>query len=297
MSVPANRDLPAGADASSADRRRNLRLRIASAAVLAPVAVAGAYAGGWPFIVLCAAAAAGILWEWTRLAVGRSDLRILAPGIAILLAAAVLTGVGEVAAAASALALGVVTVGALAAVRPPGAKSASRVLWAASGLVYAGVAFLAPAELRRDTQLGFAAVLFLAATVWLTDIFAYAVGRALGGPLLWPRVSPNKTWAGAAGGLAGGIAGGILVAYASGIGRLGVLGVVALGLSVVAQAGDLFESAVKRRFGAKDTSRLIPGHGGLMDRLDGFLVAALAAVLIGLMRQGTDAAAQGLLLW
>ena len=144
---------------------------------------------------------------------------------------------------------------------------------------------------------GLTALFFLFANVWITDIFAYFCGRAIGGPLLWPRVSPKKTWSGAIGGLVGGVAASVAVAYASGIGRLGIVGVMALVLSVLAQAGDLFESAVKRRFGAKDASHLIPGHGGLMDRLDGFLVAALAALLIGMIRQGTAAPARGLLLW
>jgi phosphatidate cytidylyltransferase len=151
--------------------------------------------------------------------------------------------------------------------------------------------------LRRDPEWGFTALLFLFAIVWATDIFAFFCGRAIGGILLWPRVSPNKTWAGAIGGLAGGVAAGVAVAYASGVGKLGMAGVMALLLSVLAQAGDLFESAVKRRFGAKDASRLIPGHGGLMDRLDGFLVAAFAALLIGILRQGVDAPARGLLIW
>ena len=110
-------------------------------------------------------------------------------------------------------------------------------------MIYAGIAFLGPALLRRDPELGFTAFLFLAATVWMTDICAYLVGRAIGGPLLWPRVSPNKTWAGAIGGLVGGVAGGTLVAYASGIGVLAVVGVIALLLSAVAQLGDLVESA------------------------------------------------------
>ena len=118
-----------------------------------------------------------------------------------------------------------------------------------------------------------------------------------GGPLLWPRVSPNKTWAGAVGGVVGGVAAGTSVAYASGVDKLVAVGIVALLLSVLTQAGDLFESAVKRRFGAKDAGSLIPGHGGLMDRLDGFLVAALVALLIGILRQGPDAPAQGLLVW
>jgi phosphatidate cytidylyltransferase len=151
--------------------------------------------------------------------------------------------------------------------------------------------------LRRDPQWGFIGLLFLFATVWATDIFAFLCGRAVGGPLLWPSVSPNKTWAGAIGGLAGGIAAAVAVAYASGVRFAAAAGLMGLLLSILAQAGDLFESAVKRRFGAKDASRLIPGHGGLMDRLDGFLVAAFAALLIGIARQGMDAPARGFLLW
>ncbi|MGA8612134.1 MAG: phosphatidate cytidylyltransferase, partial [Xanthobacteraceae bacterium] len=189
------------------------------------------------------------------------------------------------------LAIGAVLAGMAEAEPPPGRRA-----WASGGVIYAGVAFLGPALLRRDAEFGFAAFLFLAVTVWMTDILAYFVGRAVGGPLLWPQVSPKKTWSGALGGLAGGVVGGTLVAYASGVGSLGTA-IVALGLSALSQAGDLFESAVKRRFGTKDTGRLIPGHGGLMDRLDSFVVAALAAVLIGVLHQGTHAPAHGLLVW
>jgi phosphatidate cytidylyltransferase len=276
---------------------RNLVLRTVSAAVLGPIVIAVAYLGGWPFSVLCLLGAAGVLWEWTRLAAGRSDPAILAFGLAALVAALAFTAMGEAGAAASMIAIGAVGAGIVVAARPPGRSAPISNLWAAGGVVYAGAAFIGPAFLRRDAELGFAAFLFLAAVVWTTDIFAYCVGRAVGGPLLWPRVSPNKTWAGAIGGVAGGVAGGTLVAYASGVGRLAPVAFIALGLSVLAQAGDLFESAVKRRFGAKDASQLIPGHGGLMDRLDGFLVAAVAALAIGVIRQGTDAPAHGLLVW
>jgi phosphatidate cytidylyltransferase len=271
---------------------RNLILRVASAAVLVPFVVVLAWLGGWPFLVLCALGAGGILWEWTRLVAGKSDYPTLVAGWVALLAALAFTAVSRPGLAVAALTIGAV-LAALAAARwlPP------RKAWAAGGVIYAGVAFLGPALLRRDAELGFPAFLFVAATVWMTDTLAYFVGRSLGGPLLWPRVSPNKTWSGVIGGLAGGVAGGVLVAYANGLGRLAVVGVVALVLSAGAQAGDLFESAVKRRFGVKDTSGLIPGHGGLMDRLDGFLVAAMAALLIGIFRQGTDAPAHGLLVW
>jgi phosphatidate cytidylyltransferase len=275
----------------------NLVLRAVSAAVLGPLVLVLAYCGGWLFFLLCAAAAAGILWEWTRLVADSADPRILIPGFAALLFALVLTGVDEPGAAAAMIFIGAALAAGVMAAWPRRFPARNPLLWGACGIVYAGIAFLGPALLRRDAAWGFVAVLFVAATVWATDIFAYAVGRVVGGPLLWPRISPNKTWAGAIGGVLGGVAAGTSVAYASGVDKLVAVGVVALLLSVLTQTGDLFESAVKRRFGAKDAGSLIPGHGGLMDRLDGFLVAAIVALLIGILRQGPDAPAQGLLVW
>jgi phosphatidate cytidylyltransferase len=286
---------PPRSGAGNADARHNLVVRIASAAALAPLVLAIAYVGGWAFFILCALAAAGILWEWMHLVVGRLDLRLLVPGWAALLAALILAGTGHPATSGAVVGVGAV-IGALAAFAAAEGGGA-RAVWVAGGVVYAGVGFLGPALLRSDAQLGFQAIAFVALSVWLTDILAFFIGRALGGPLLWPRVSPNKTWSGAIGGLAGGLAGGIAVAYASSSGRLASLGVLALALSVLAQAGDLFESAIKRRFGAKDSGRIIPGHGGLMDRLDGFLFAAAAAAIIAILRDGTGAPAHGLLLW
>jgi phosphatidate cytidylyltransferase len=290
-----HRDLAAGP--AAAPGANNTMLRIASAAVLAPIAIGFAYLDGWLFLALCAAAAVGILWEWTRLVADRPDRRVLAPGLVALVAALVLTGFDQPGAAAAMIVIGAALAAGAMAAWPRPYPARNPVAWAAAGVLYAGIAFLGPALIRRDPTLGLAAVAYLAATVWATDIFAYAIGRALGGPLLWPRVSPHKTWAGAVGGLVGGVAAGTLVAYASGIGSLVAIGVVAALLSLLTQAGDLFESAVKRRFGAKDASHLIPGHGGLMDRLDGFLVAGFAALLIGLIRAGIAAPAQGLLVW
>jgi phosphatidate cytidylyltransferase len=275
----------------------NFTLRVVSAAVLAPVVLLCAYFGGWVFFVLSAAAAAGVLWEWTRLVVASADPRVLLPGLAALFAALLLTGFDQPSAAIATVLIGAMFAGGLVSAWPRRFPARNPPFWAAGGVLYSGILFLAPALLRRDPNLGLTAVVFIAVTVWGTDIFAYLAGRSIGGPLLWPSVSPNKTWAGAIGGLIGGVAAGTLVAYASDITKLAAVGLVASALSVLTQAGDLLESAVKRRFGAKDTSRLIPGHGGLMDRLDGFLVAALAAVLIGIVRQGTEAPAQGLLVW
>ena len=278
-------------------RRRDLVQRVASAMVLAPVVVAITYFGGLAFLALCMLAAAAILWEWTALVAGRGDARVLGPGWLSLALAALLIGLGSMGAAWVAIAVGCVVAGILSASLPRSHDPPHVAAWTGGGVLYAGAVLLGPALLRRDPQWGLTALLFLFATVWSTDIFAFFAGRAIGGAKLWPRVSPHKTWSGAAAGLAGGVAAGIAVAYASGIGKLGIVGVMALLLSVLAQAGDLFESAVKRRFGAKDASHLIPGHGGLMDRLDGFLVAAFAALLIGLVRQGTAAPAAGFLVW
>jgi phosphatidate cytidylyltransferase len=140
-------------------------------------------------------------------------------------------------------------------------------------------------------------VLFLFAIVWTTDIGAYFVGRAIGGPKLVPQVSPNKTWAGALAGMGAAVIVGVAVAKATALTNLFAIAMLAIVLSISAQGGDLFESVLKRRFGAKDSSRLIPGHGGLMDRLDGFVTASIVAVLIGLARGGFEAPGRGLLVW
>lgn len=175
--------------------------------------------------------------------------------------------------------------------------SGSQWLWALCGVVYAGALLAATLILRGDASLGFVAIVFVFAVVWGSDILAYFVGRAVGGPKLMPRVSPGKTWSGAAGGTLASIIFGVLVAKFGGLESLGAIALIALILSVVSQAGDLIESALKRHFHVKDSSGLLPGHGGLMDRLDGYVTAVVAAALIGLVRGGLDAPARGLLVW
>ena len=294
---PDHRGGFAGGRASAGEGGGNLMLRVASAVVLAPAVLLCAYLGGWAFLALCAVAAGVVLWEWASLVARRGDPRILAAGWAAILAAALLIGFDR----PPNVALGAIVLGAVAAAistatwAGPSARRFAPA-WDAGGVAYAAMILFGPALLRRDPEWGLTALLFLFATVWMTDIFAFFCGRALGGPPLWRSVSPNKTWSGAIGGLLGGVAAGVAVAYASGIGRLGIIGVMALACSVLAQAGDLFESAVKRRFGAKDASHLIPGHGGVMDRLDGFIFAALFAALFGAFR-GLSSVAAGLFLW
>jgi phosphatidate cytidylyltransferase len=291
---------PGGERAEPSDRQNFLR-RTASALVLAPLAIAIAFAGGWVFAAACTVTAGLVLWEWSRLIAGADGECVactLVSGLPALIGAALL--------AQSDIQGG--PIGAVGVIAAGAAFAWERILawprrgghscpWAAAGILYAAMVAICPILLRRDPQLGFAALLFLFATVWATDIFAYLTGRGIGGPLLAPRISPKKTWSGAVGGLAGGVVAGSVVAYASAGTHPVVGGVLALVLSIAAQGGDLLESAVKRRFGAKDTSALIPGHGGVMDRVDSLLVAALIAVVIGALRFGAAAPARGLLLW
>jgi len=156
---------------------------------------------------------------------------------------------------------------------------------------------MSPIVLRRDPGYGFLAIMFLFAVVWGTDTAAYFIGRAIGGARLVPRVSPNKTWSGAIAGVAAAVLAGVIVARAGGVMGLPAVAALAALLSIVAQGGDLFESFLKRKFGAKDSGRLIPGHGGLMDRLDGFVAAGALAALIGVIRGGLETPGRGLLIW
>jgi phosphatidate cytidylyltransferase len=293
--IPNRRDTGPGGGAKAAPAETENLRRTASALVLAPLAIAAALWGGWLFAAACAITAVIVLWEWTGLVAGAADWRIIAPGVAALCAAAVLLQQRQPLAAGAAIAIGAsIVAGATVMLRNRAGASPA---WIASGVVYASIIPMALIPLRSDPEMGPAALFFVFATVWATDIFAYLIGRLLRGPLLWPRVSPKKTWAGAIGGLAGGIAAGSAVAYASAGTQPLIAGLLAVMLSIAAQVGDLFESWVKRRYGAKDSGRLIPGHGGVMDRVDGLLVAGLAAVLIGALRGGTAASARGLLLW
>lgn len=269
--------------------RSNLALRVISSLVLAPLAIAAAWFGGSVFIAFWLIAALVVLWEWQTLVCGHDRNSVLTVGAAALAGAAAVLIVGWFGIAIALIALGGFGIAALA--------SQVRRGWCVAGLAYAAVILIAPVLLRRDGAFGFAAILFLFVIVWLTDIVAYFAGRAIGGPKLMPRVSPKKTWSGAIGGSVAAAVGGVLLASQFGTGAMATIAIVALVLSVASQAGDLFESAVKRRFNAKDASQLIPGHGGLMDRLDGFVAAAAAGALIGLLHGGVNAPARGLMVW
>jgi phosphatidate cytidylyltransferase len=173
--------------------------------------------------------------------------------------------------------------------------SGYRVGWSASGLIYAA-AFLAAMLSLRDSPYGGTAVLWLFGLIWTADSAAYLGGRAIGGMKLWPAVSPGKTWSGAIVGTVAGVAGGLIVLAVAGIPLHVMHAVFGFVVVVAAQLGDLLESSIKRHFGVKDSSRLIPGHGGVMDRCDSLVAASVAAFLLGALRFG-HAPAQGLLAW
>lgn len=269
--------------------------RVASALVLAPLAIIVVLLGGWPFVLFWCLAAMIVYWEWTAEIV-RAPRSAEVAGVGVLAVAGLLGASGF-----PSMALLVIAVGAGAVA----ALGGTRRLWCGAGLLYAGLVLAGPMLLRRDlhADFGVLALFYLFAVVWATDILALFAGRRIGGPKLAPSISPKKTWSGAIAGALGGVAAGAAVAAVGSnllnLPKTNILAAtgLALLLSVVAQGGDLFESAVKRRFGVKDSGRIIPGHGGLMDRLDGFLAAAGAAALLGVARGGLDGAASGLLAW
>ena len=267
----------------------NLLLRVVSAAVLAPLALVAAYIGGLPFALFWGIAALVVLWEWMTLVVGPNYRLLVLSCAAAIAVADFLAWLGR-----PVTALFMVGLGALAgAIFAP----SERRLWVIAGAGYAGGMVLAPVFLRADAGFGFAVLLLLFAIVWTTDVLGYFAGRAFGGPKLWPAVSPKKTWSGAIAGTVGAVVVALLVAAQFGsFDRIAIIA-VALLLSIMAQAGDLFESWVKRRFDAKDSSHIIPGHGGVMDRLDGFWAAAVVGCVVGLLRGGFDEPARGVLIW
>lgn len=252
----------------------NLKSRIVSGTLLAAVALALAWAGPMPFAALVLVVALFISWEWGGMVRGVSaDLAFLVHAVAVA-AAVALTAAGY-----AALGLAVLVTAAIILVPLVFGRGARL---SALGVFYVGLPAVSLLWLRLDAPYGLAAVLLVFAIVWSSDIAAFAAGRLIGGPKLWPRISPNKTWAGLIGGVsAGAAAAGIVALFLAEASPLR-LTLTGLGLSLVAQVGDLAESALKRLFGLKDASDLIPGHGGFMDRMDSIIAVAVAAALLAL---------------
>lgn len=263
----------------------DLRKRVVSAAFLAPAVLLCIWYGGMPYKLMLIGGAVGLTWEWASMC-GASALR--PPGV--FGAAAVV--LGTLAAAFGHVGIGLAILGCGAALTALLASGFAHWRALVLGVPYAGMGTIALLWLRADPVAGLTNLLFPLLLVWASDIGAYATGRLLGGPKLAPRISPGKTWAGAFGGLAAAVGAGILVAFVSqGAVQPWRVAAIAAALGIVAQAGDLLESLIKRHFGVKDSGHLIPGHGGLLDRVDALLSAAPVAALLALW------AGPGVVLW
>lgn len=281
------------ADAGTAPTSRrswtDLGPRALSAIVLVAIAIGALYVGGYVFAAVAGAVFAGCYREWERMV----TLQPLQP------VGGLLIGLVAVAALAFPLAGPLATLGisagaalvALAIERPVG-------YWRAGGLLFFGIVETALLMIRGTTHEGLLVSLFLAAVIWVTDTGAFFAGRQIGGERLAPDISPSKTWSGAIGGFGLGTLAGLVVWLIIAPATPWWVGLaIAASISVLGQLGDLSESAIKRRFRIKDSGDIIPGHGGLMDRLDSLTFGALLVCAIGIIRGGADAVAPGLLTW
>jgi phosphatidate cytidylyltransferase len=270
MRSKSSTDGTAGSGPSARGRKPDLLVRTASALVLGPAVLLLAYLGGWFFSGFVLVLAAGAVVEWVHLVTpghrsGGMLLLALAGTAGTLLAGFLVdAGTGLAVAAAATLVL-------YAGARQGGAAFPGLLAFA---IPYVGIGALALLWLRERPEEGLGLLAYLLLVIWATDIGAYAAGRTIGGPKLAPRISPKKTWAGLLGGMTAAAAVGYAVATAVSAAGPGGAALLGAGLAVVGQAGDLFESAIKRRFDVKDSGRLIPGHGGLLDRIDGLIAAA-----------------------
>ncbi len=258
----------------------NLFIRICSALVLAPIVIAAEWWGGWPFLALVLIISAAVCFEWLRITSPKMRSVPIALIVALMLSS--LYFVATVSLSTAIWPVILLFCGLLIA----GYASGQR-FWLGAGFAYAFLLGAALLIIRNDSEFGMAAIALIVAVVWATDIFAYVVGRTFGGPKLWPAISPGKTWSGAIGGLCAGIL--ASVAFIGVIDDLSLVRLIWVGflLSVVSECGDLFESWIKRRFQVKDSGNLIPGHGGVMDRVDGLVFAVILAFFLAWLADGS----------
>jgi phosphatidate cytidylyltransferase len=300
------------AERPSSDRAgglTNLQKRILSAAVLLPLVIAAIWFGTPWFDVLVALFAAVMAWEWTRIVAHERVQGVTspvpvptAPGWRFIAFFPIATAVGAVVTAGIrvvdtsigilvanmafsvliAAAVGAVLTGVAAAV-----ANRPKALWFMAGVPYVALPAAAVVLIRVDPDHGRAALFWIIALVVAADTGGYLVGRTVGGPKLAPRISPNKTWSGLGGAVAGAALAGLCTAFILNHTNVWMLTLISAVIGLVEQGGDLVESAFKRHFGVKDTSQIIPGHGGVLDRVDGLLAVAVAVLVINLWAGGS----------
>jgi len=269
----------------------DLGVRTLSAAVLIPAVLADVWVGGIWFHLFVALIGILMALEWVTIVHRASPLQFALHAAGAMCGALLPLDIGLQGGLLAIAVLALLSAAVAAFEEPGGAK------WRYLGVIYVSVPPIALVMLREDPAHGIAAIVFVMLMVWAADTFAYFAGRIIGGPKLAPRISPKKTWAGLGGAMAGSAVAALAVAYALGLGALAVLVVIAAVLAIVEQGGDLFKSAMKRHYGVKDSGRLIPGHGGVIDRVDGLVAVATAAAVIGAARAGVEHAGAGLLVW
>ena len=251
---------------------------------MAPIVLALVIFDVWTFALLTAAGAVLMALEWRDLITARFDRAagnlagMAAGGAAVLVILMMAMGWAEL---ALLLALICASTSGLIATIAGGAA-----FWTIIGVLYLSLPMLALVWLRALPENGLAMTIWLLMVVWAADIVAYFAGRGIGGPRLAPSISPGKTWSGFFGGMAGAVLIGAVVTTVNGPFRLMTEIVVAIMIAIAAQIGDLAESALKRRAGVKDAGTLIPGHGGVLDRVDGLLFAAPVLAVIALLAGG-----------
>lgn len=266
-------------------------MRSLSAVLLIPIVLLDVWLGGVWFRLFVALIAILMAYEWTALPHRDNSLQFALHVAAALGGAFLPADVGVIGTLAAIVVIAVVSA------MLTYAQEAPDIFWNKLGVPYVGLSALALAQVRADEVYGMLAIIWILVLVWAADILAYFSGRIIGGPKLAPVISPNKTWAGFGGAMAGTVLASVVVFAVAGLKLAPAFLLMAALLAVAEQGGDLFKSAFKRFYGVKDTGNLIPGHGGVIDRVDGLVAVAIAAALIGWFRADSTEIGRGLLVW
>ena len=276
--------------APSSPRWADLGIRSLSAIVLAPLALLADWQGGQWFALFVAVLGLLMAREWVTIVHKNDDRQFAVYSIAVLFSVMLLpqllgTSQGQW---WLALLIGLAVISSTVEKKHIGQ-------WAWVGVIYITLPLLAFMLLRGQGPSGFIAIIWCLITVWAADILAYFAGRIIGGPKLAPQLSPKKTWAGLGGAITGAVLASIAFTLVNSL-KVAPLAAIAAMMAVAEQGGDIFESAMKRKFNVKDSGNLIPGHGGVLDRVDGLIAVLVLAAALGYFRNPGDPAS-GLLIW